>query len=58
MSSVPAHLKKIKAYELQSLFYSDGWFLLHCIRRLLDTGKLHEPTKGQRKALSTIIFPK
>ncbi len=58
MTSVPAHLQKIKAYELQYVFFSDGWFLLHCIRHLLDTGKLHEPTEGQRKALTTIIFPK
>ena len=55
LQSVPAHLKKVKAYELQYVFYSDGWFLLHCITALLQNGKLKEPTEEQRKALTTLI---
>lgn len=57
LESVPAHLKKVKAYELQFIFHSDGWFLLHCITELLKDGKLKEPTEGQRKALTTLIVP-
>ena len=57
LESVPAHLKKVKEYELQSLFHCDGWFLLHCIVALLNNGKLKQPTEVQRKALTTIIFP-
>ena len=57
LESVPAHLKKIKEYELQFLFHDDGWFLLHCIVALLNNGKLKQPTEGQRKALTTIILP-
>ena len=57
LESVPAHLKKIKEYELQFLFHSDGWFLLHCIVTLLNNGKLKQPTEEQRKALTTIILP-
>jgi len=57
LDSVPAHLKKVREYELQFLFHSDGWFLLHCIVALLNNGKLKEPTEGQRKALSTLIIP-
>ncbi len=57
LESVPAHLRKVKAYELQFLFHSDGWFLLHCITALLNNGKLKLPTKGQRKSLTTIIVP-
>lgn len=53
--SVPAHLKKIKEYELQFVFHDDGWFLIHCITELLKNGKLKEPTEGQRKALMTLI---
>lgn len=53
--SVPAHLKKVTAYELQFVFYSDGWFLIHCINTLLKSGKLKEPTEGQRKSLTTLI---
>ena len=55
LDSVPAHLRKVKEYELQFLFHSDGWFLLHCIVTLLNNGKLKPPTEGQKKALTTLI---
>ena len=55
LDSVPAHLRKVKEYELQFLFHSDGWFLLHCIVTLLKNGKLKPPTEGQKKALTTLI---
>ena len=55
LESVPAHLRKVKAYELQFVFHADGWFLLHCIKTLLNNGKLKNPTNGQRKILSTVI---
>ena len=53
--SVPAHLQKIKEFELQYVFHSDGYFLLHCIVALLNNGKLKLPTEEQRKALTTLI---
>lgn len=56
LASIPAHLKKVEAYELQFIFHSDGWFLLHCITALLKNGKLKEPTEGQRKALTTLLI--
>ena len=55
LKSVPAHLKKVKAYELQFVFHADGWFLLHCITALLKNGKLKAPTEGQKKSLTTLI---
>lgn len=55
LESVPAHLRKVKEYELQFVFHSDGWFLVHCITTLLKNGKLKEPTEGQRKSLTTLI---
>lgn len=55
LESVPAHLKKVKAYELQFVFHADRWFLVHCITTLLKNGKLKEPTEGQRKSLTTLI---
>ncbi len=55
MASVPAHLRKIKAYELQFVFHSDSWFLAHCITTLLKNGKLKEPAEGQRKSLTMLI---
>lgn len=57
LESIPSHLRRIKEYELQFVFRSDGWFLLHCIVVLLKNGKLKEPTEGQRKALTTLIVP-
>ena len=56
LGTVPMHLKKVKAFELQYLFHADGWFLLHCITTLLKNGKLQPPTQGQRKALTTLIM--
>jgi RNA polymerase sigma factor (sigma-70 family) len=55
LASVPAHLRRIKEYELQFTFHSDGWFLLHCIVALLKSGKLLPPTEGQKKMLTTLI---
>ena len=57
LNSVPAHLRRAQAYELQFLFNCDGWFLLHCIVTLLNNGKLKPPTEEQKKALTTIILP-
>lgn len=56
LKSVPAHLRRIKEYELQFIFHSDGWFLLHCIVSLLRSGKLKEPTPEQKKSLTTLII--
>ena len=57
LNTVPSHLRKVREYELQFVFHSDGWFLLHCITALLKNGKLKEPTADQRKALTTLITP-
>jgi hypothetical protein len=48
-------LQKARAYELQHMFYSDVWFLQHCVRVLLEDGRLKEPSPAQRKALTTLI---
>jgi len=58
LDSVPAHLRKVKAYELQFVFHSDGLFILHCIVALLNNGKLKLPTEDQRKSLTTLITPR
>lgn len=55
--SVPAHLRKVKAYELPFVFHSDGDFLLHCITELLKNGKLKEPAENQKKSISTLLLP-
>lgn len=55
LEAVPSHLRKVEEFELQSVFSTDGWFLMHCLQALLKSGKLKEPTEGQRKALTIMI---
>ncbi|MBR6921448.1 MAG: sigma-70 family RNA polymerase sigma factor [Clostridia bacterium] len=57
LEALPTHLKKLKEYEMQFIFYSDGWFLLHCITTLLSNGKLKLPPAEQKKSLMTLIYP-
>lgn len=56
LASVPSHLRKIKEFELQSVFHTDGSFILHCIIALLKNGKLKEPAEKQKKSLITLII--
>lgn len=56
LAAVPKHLQKMKEYELQFLFHSDGLFLWYCMRELVGSGKLKMPTEQQRKVLSTLII--
>ena len=51
----PEHMRKAVEYEIQFIFYSDCWFLVHCITTLLNNGKLKIPTEEQKKSLSTLI---
>ena len=53
--SLPKQLVRTREYELQFVFGSDGWFLLHCILTLLDAGLLTPP--DERGGLSTLIVP-
>ena len=57
IETLPNHLKKMKEYEMQFIFYADGWFLLHCITTLLNNGKLKLPPAEQKKSLMTLIYP-
>lgn len=56
LESTPKHLKKMRMYGLQYLFYSDAWFILHCLKELVNNGKLALPTEEQKQALTTILF--
>ena len=56
MENTPEHLYKMEKYPLQHTFYCDGWFLFYCIKELLESGKLKEPTEEQRKNLTTVII--
>lgn len=57
LDRTPKHLRKMQAYGLQYIFYSDGWFLLYCLKELVNSGKLKLPTENQKKSLTTIIVP-
>ena len=58
LKETPNQLQTMKKYGLQYIFYSDGWFILHCIKALLANGKLKEPNEDQKKSLTTIIIQK
>jgi hypothetical protein len=56
LEATPAHLQKMQRYGLQFVFFSDGWFLLHCLKFLVDSGKLRMPTTEQKKSLTTLLL--
>ncbi|MBE6669252.1 MAG: RNA polymerase sigma factor [Ruminococcaceae bacterium] len=58
LEAVPKHLRRVREYELQFVFHSDGLFLCHCIVELLSNGKLSPPSEEQRKSICRIIFEK
>jgi len=57
VGSFPEHLHKVKEYENQFIFHSDGWFMVHCLNELVVSGKLTLPSENQKRSLSTVIFP-
>lgn len=57
LNETPKHLQKMQKYGLQYIFFSDGWFILHCLKELVNNGKLKLPTEEQKKSLTTIIVP-
>ncbi len=57
LAAVPPHMRRTQAFELQFVFHSDGWFLLHAIHALLRAGRLTPPQDDQRKSVSIMIFP-
>ena len=55
LAETPARLHKARQFHLQNIFYSDGWFVLHCIMELLESGRLKQPREEQRGALMSVI---
>ncbi len=55
LAETPARLHKARQFQLQNIFYSDGWFVLHCIMELLENGRLKLPGEEQRRGLMTVI---
>lgn len=54
----PKHLHKMQKYGLQFMFYSDGWFMLHCAKELVANGRLKNPAEEQKKSLTTLLIKK
>ena len=57
LGDLPAHMRKIKEFETQFIFFSDGRFVFHCVKNLVSSGKLKVPEEAQKKALSTLMMP-
>jgi len=56
LRETPRHLHTMQKYGLQFTFYSDGWFILHCLKTLVNAGKLLPPKESQKQSLSMIIL--
>lgn len=57
LDATPRHLHTMQKYGLQYIFFSDGWFILHCMKELVNNGKLKPPAEEQKQSLTTILFP-
>lgn len=57
IARTPKHLWKTRKYVLQFIFFSDGWFILHCLKELINSGKLKLPANNQKMSLTTLITP-
>ena len=56
LKKTPKHLQVMRKFGLQYIYHADGWFILHCMKELVESGKLRLPTEEQKKSLSTIII--
>ena len=56
MELTPRHMQKARQFGHQYIFYSDGWFILHCLKALIENGKLKPPSEEQKKSLTTVII--
>lgn len=55
--TVPENSRKAFEYINQFILYSDGLFMLYCLKELVNSGRLTPPTEEQKKSLSTLILP-
>jgi hypothetical protein len=57
LAETPKQLQKMQAFGQQYIFCSDSWFIMHCMKELVNNGKLKLPTEEQKKSLTTIFVP-
>ena len=43
LKNLPSQMRKMKEFELQFLFNSDGRFVYYCLKNLVNSGKLTPP---------------
>lgn len=55
LSQTPPHLHAARRCCLQHIFFADPWLILHILKRLTESRKLHPPTPAQKKMLTTVI---
>lgn len=56
LKTTPKHLQKMRMYGLQHIFHSDAWFILHCMKELVNNGRLTLPTEKQKQSLMTVLY--
>lgn len=58
LNNTPTQLLEMQKYGLQFAFYGDRRFIIHCLMKLVDNGKLKPPTEEQKKAVHALIIKK
>ena len=58
LKKTPSHLYNAQMYGLQHIFFSDGWFILYCLKELVGNGRLIPPTEEQKRSLTALIISK
>lgn len=58
LNETPQQLQTMQKYGLQCAFYGDRWFIIHCLKQLVNNGKLSIPTEEQKVSLHTLIIKK
>lgn len=57
LDGTPKQLLKMRGFCMQCIFFADGWFVLHCIMELVNSGKLKLPPEEQKKSLTMVMLP-
>jgi len=55
LADLPTQMHSMMKHNMQYVYYSDGWFILHCMKTLVENGKLQLPREDQRQSLTTVI---
>ena len=55
LDDVPEHLRKARAYAMQHMFCSDGYFIMMLLHKLLESGKLQLPSEEQRRSIGAVV---